>query len=119
MLTLSQAPHAALQASRLGVDQELGGDTARTAGPRGPAGCPLPHGIILGNRNGGVGQGRAVGHKIGYHLDINQLVVSNCVLHDFFSFVIIIIIYQIPSQSMTFYVFSLFSSLLHTTRVER
>ena len=39
------APHPTSE--QAGGHQELGGDTAGTADPRSPRGCPIPYGIML------------------------------------------------------------------------
>lgn len=41
--------------SNLGVHRELGGDTARTADPNWPKGCPIACGAMWDNNTGGVG----------------------------------------------------------------
>lgn len=92
MLTLSQAPHAALQASRLGVDQELGGDTARTAGPDRPKGCPTPHSFVLSDKT----WGELAGEELQLpedRLGISKWMVNDCIIHLLFRVFFIIIVF--------------------------
>jgi len=45
------APHTTgPPASRLGMNKKLGGDTAGTADPSGPKGCPIPCDVMLSNK---------------------------------------------------------------------
>lgn len=57
VLTLRQAPHTALPAGRLWVQQELGGGQTRTADPEWPKGCSIPYGTVLSDSYGGAGWG--------------------------------------------------------------
>lgn len=89
-LTLSQAPRAALQASRLGVDQELGRDTARTAGPDRPKECPTPHSFVLSDKT----WGELAGEELQLpedRLGISKWVVNNCIIHLLFRVFFIIV----------------------------
>ena len=47
------APHTAPSVGSPGVHKKLGGDTARTAGPSWPQGCPTPYDVVLSNKSWG------------------------------------------------------------------
>jgi len=51
-------PYAAPPMSGLGVGRKLGGDTAGTADPSQPKGCPILYDVVLSSKSWGKGGGR-------------------------------------------------------------